>query len=396
MATTTIQPPRLFTERSLHILLLLSTLIPYHTGAFDMASINDMPRELLDQVVWYLQDNKADLISLALVSSAFSSLVQQKLLQAISFTVDEGKLARYPRQFTPLRQLLQTLAVKPEFALHVHSLDLTWYCLSGFNDFELDAETDLRVGLSMMDKLLQNVRSLRYLRYSAPLYGSDYFEPTFLSKNKMRSLTEVVIMETSTIYYVIVAFMRLERIKTLTVGNVIRRSRSEMSLSNSDHHNLGSSPINSLILGGTMSPEDICSFCSIARQLKCLSFGFLYSAEPRNWAIGTVLRPSLFSWAISPSKQSLESLEIQSDRFEALDIDRTRLDLNDFWSLRTLTLPSNFIFTTAVDDPSRDGLWKLLPPQLEHLKVSLLEIKLTFLTADSVDIIRRGPRACWD
>jgi hypothetical protein len=332
-----------------------------------MASFEDIPPELLSQIVWHLEDDVPSLLSATLVSSSFNTLVQPVLHNKLTFVLNDGHIARMPQQQVPIYKFLERLDMQPDLARLTRHIDLTWYCHNGFQDFPLEDNAEGGESLAVINSILELLPSLRSLKFSAPVFGMGFFKPVFLETNKMEFLTDISIQETYTTHDTIAALMCLPRIKSLAVSSIMRSSPMTPRIPDRFRHRQSS--ISNLYFGNSITLEDLSSLLLLTRALETLSFECRYAPDPWNWAMGATLSPGNFSTTLAPARHSLVALAIRSDAFNPLDIDGTRLDLHEFLHLRTLALASNFIFTTALDDHVRDGLWALLPPNLQNLNV---------------------------
>lgn len=81
------------------------------------------------------------------------------------------------------------------------------------------------------------------------------------------------------------------------------------------------------------------------------------------------LSPFRIFKSLEPTKVTLTELRLYSGDQHWPTNDGTRLDLSSFTALKILDIPHLLLFCSPGPDPSRDGTYLLLPPNLEHLKV---------------------------
>ncbi|CAJ2500605.1 Uu.00g034580.m01.CDS01 [Anthostomella pinea] len=117
-----------------------------------------------------------------------------------------------------------------------------------------------------------------------------------------------------------------------------------------------------------------------APNLTCLSLGLPGSSTEVNrkysddssslgYDLDGPVQPRLYGELLAPVKSSLTSLELDADNVHYPSHDGSRIDLSAFANLTTLKLSCALVFGSDMAPALNEGLWRLLPPRLEHLSV---------------------------
>lgn len=135
------------------------------------------------------------------------------------------------------------------------------------------------------------------------------------------------------------------------------------------------SRLSTLYFGGIVHvPEDelsrLLQRTPSLKKLRCAIPGpKAYTEPPQLFTHGRAM--SAVAKSLEPIQHCLNHLVIRQGRnTDWASYDDSRLDLSQFKSLTTLEAPAECFFRARKADPSRNGVYALLPPTLEELDVS--------------------------
>ena len=223
--------------------------------------------------------------------------------------------------------------------------------------------------------LLRNIELLRVRCHRKCLpFTLDFLD---IDRNSAPNLRQFYLPWFGTSFKEIVEYLQIPGLETLYVSFPASvKLRSDLLEVRRD---LQPSDLAKLYLGSSYFPiSELSSLLAMLSNLKTLSLGLPFPDAREETVDGVhaseqkrMLSPVCIGNLLESFRHSLVDLRLWKERHRsAFNVhDGSRLDLSSFEKLRTLNLPSDCLFVSDGPDPSRDGLWKLLPPQLEDLKV---------------------------
>jgi hypothetical protein len=340
-----------------------------------MVKLQELPTELLSEIFSYLAWDKQLLRNLALQCKCFSLAVRPILLRNIVLTPNGG-----PKSLK-LELFNRSICEAPLLASMVRSLSIIW------------SESSIKLH-GNIDSLLSRLTALRVLKVQN---SSDHapFKNNFLNVNNMNKLTEVALNDTNLTVEILVRYIFLENIHRLSV--LWLRNPAPPTFDLLGYHEAewpapslpkgktpGSSPLVVLDLGPIFHlPEpvlkEILSWPKALRQLRSTIPG---QNDPGRFGVSkqllSTLSPESISRALSPTKDTLEDLELIDTTCEWPGHDETRMDLSDFKALRKIWVPSTCFFKNFTYGVKREGMYMLLPPSLVDLRASPSSFFLSF------------------
>jgi hypothetical protein len=297
---------------------------------------------------------KSSLLPFTLASRRLSAIARTALHSHVSLRLDslEENTPASRRFFRFYRHIQESKNTR----YMVHSLDFQWVAIGMIDQAR-----------SLITNMLEKLTSLQ--RISITAYGDSIsFQLSLFGQNKLENLSYAEIDSAYLNPATVMNLMRLKRIKCIEIV----RSDMKGSLGSTLQH---SSPLTTLDLGEICLPKNtLRSLLEMTKELKMLECGVpngeqLQVANRRGY-IQNNLSPAEILSAILPVQQTLRKLVLCDVYQNYWPIhDGSRLDLSGFTALKTIKVPSNLLFQAAEADPSRDGVYRLLPRSLEWIKV---------------------------
>ena len=330
-----------------------------------MATISDLPAELLQQLLQNFEDDKATLCQLCLVSPLFAIVAQELLLRHLDLSVDPGPTGIE----THFDKVIKLLDEKPDLSKHVQGL--TIYSPYGWNQ-SLDS-------IERTVNLLSRATSLRSLDFNHELMAAEHEDHPFirfLKASPLPRLAKLRIRNPFIQWAIFLELLHLPKLELLVL-DILPAIPS-----------LTVSPPLSFVYPG--SPQRTCWLRKLdiacwRRQLDSTLNELLVTVtrlEELTLRIETEEFVSASSFTCIPSDVT-KALKPVQDTLKVLNItgpaispagDTSRLDLSAFTRLEKVDVISNFFFTDDNADDARDGLYKLLPQSLLDLRVSFPSI----------------------
>lgn len=378
--TSTVPPHRILFLSSTNLETGCKKAVP-----FDMMHLQDFPNEILTKIFSQIAGYSA--FELSTLSRFFYKLMRPIIYQRkinicfgdpeITFQsswLQRAKNAQPPRApDTTYRCLLLLRSVKenPDIGPLIAEVEFQWeVVLEEINSVE------------MANQLLKTLPNLKTLVIQAKRWqiSIDSY-PHFLEVNSMLMLKDVTLFDKQLTTNTVNRYLSLPHLQKLAIRCGLNGSYEEVD------ETLHNSSLRVLDLSGGYHTRAEIVHAIFKSHSKITSFyGTLFGTEKyseysrTSGYIASLLSPVEISDTMAPLQNSLERLELQLCVCKWIDRghDGTRMDLSMMNNLRILQCPSKCFFPPQVGGvaPSRAGLYKLLPPNLEELTVSSLSSPL--------------------
>lgn len=205
------------------------------------------------------------------------------------------------------------------------------------------------------------------------------FTPDFLKTNPALNLRKLQLTGPSNLNHFI-EYLKIPSLDDLGVDHpsLFERLRPDVVETRAA---LARSEVSTLYLGTTHLPlSELSMLLGLFSSIKTLRMGTPFSdaegdiirqPEWRNWTFA--LSPRSVRSLIGQFRHTLVNLWLWNDNYPPRwsSHDRSRLDLSKFEMLRKVHVPSDCFFASHTPDATREGVWRLLPPRLEDLKVNI-------------------------
>ena len=332
-----------------------------------MATLERLPAEILYNIATFLSYSLKDLSHLAMVNSAFYQTVSPLVYRSIDL-----ELRRVDDTWNPKCELLiRSMSERLQLAKYINHI--------GLRTFKLHDEETTKVN-AHANNLLRPLRNLHSLELEAK--GPLHFRYAFTGavNGAFSTLERVRLSNRDMEYDDVCIFLHLKNIRKVKVEALDYRTLRPGLI---DATLFGTTSLLGLEITTVHLPEEVLTeIVRLPKSLSSLSiktpglqkpsytFGGLDFANKAKMA--RLLSPSKITNAIQPVQTTLTSLYISENSHTSWpNHDRTRLDLSSFTALQLLSVPSHLIFPQKLPrPPSRNGLYRLLPPSLHELSIT--------------------------
>ena len=351
-----------------------------------MSSINALPEEVLSKVISFIQHDHAALRALTHVSHDFNCSTLPYLVRHISFII------RKPDHSfsTSFELFMRSLHENNKIALYVQTVKLRWSTGTSITK-------NNRRAYSRANDLLRELPNIRILSLSIIGPLPVPFDHGFLDTNPLPLLREFKLFDFNATAAHIAKYMIITPVKTMKIERLNVHAPLSRSIRETSPCRI--SKLSSLRLPyfhlPTSTLSDILCLPQSLEILHCtlpgdqeLRFGALQAS------MRTALSPAAMTRVLEPVKDTLVELRLDDGILTRWPShDRSRIDFSQLNALRRLGISSSclFPFPTA-KEKEREGLWRLLPSQLEELDVSCptLHYKPTYLSSSSLHLRLQG------
>jgi hypothetical protein len=318
-----------------------------------MTTITKLPPELTLNILSSLEEDKAALSRLSLVSSFFVEVAQQLLLRHLVLLVDMP----LDGCETPFDKIIALFDKKPHLSVHVQTLVLS------SRHSGLESSKSIIRALN----LLNRVTSLRYLGLKnalmLPLWDmSPLISDPFLKTNPLTRLTKLKLRSPWISWSDIAILLYLPSLDHLSL-DYLPPGHASPTLSGCRGKIC---PVRTLELWtwrGQSGPL-LKSVLELTNKLEFLRLK-MESAESFVSQSYTALE---IGEAMVPVRDTLKVLRVEGGC--CIDVHPgSRLDLSGFKVLKKVDVLSSLMFSARTADRSREGLYKLLPCSLVELQV---------------------------
>ncbi|KAK2782892.1 hypothetical protein FQN52_000532 [Onygenales sp. PD_12] len=312
-------------------------------------SLNNLPPELIDQIVSDDCLERYDLASLALVNRGLSKAVLPALYRDVTL------YRNFKGPSSSFTDLIRTITARPELATHTRSVNVV--SVSSGLDVEIDA---LRLFHSI-ESLWVNATTRLDLDCILPgnplakLRFLEFYTPLPIPFDDMAR------------------FIQLPALESLTVGREFGTSSEPASSVRKIEHR---SSLKTLII--STSSDYSAELDLLLPNCPALTLLAYIIKKPTNTYLGDV-HPGPLSQALSHCRETLVSLELVYQNDESVG-EETAVDLTCLTNLKTLRANSIFLFQKPADSnpADRQGFYSRLPPSLETLKISFPRSRCAF------------------
>lgn len=329
--------------------------------------------DIIHEILSHLADDKAALCALATTNQGIGRVAQKFIFQHIDLYVQAPSLG----ESTPYDLLFRTINTQTCLASRVRTVKLRWY-----NDIP-GYSVQPSVVNARANQILESLPNLQRLEIANASHTCSPFVPTFLERNPVPNLREVVLSDSKTSVREIARYMRLPNLCALQT--VFMDPHAEFHLNPNDpysgHNKRPASRLLNLDLGSSshLPAAQLHRLLQIPQSvsiLQCALPGTEPSPKnplPHRTKVPHPLSPTSIADALSPLRATLTELRIVNGPATQWPAhDNSRMDLTPFAMLETLALPATLLFNPETSYESRKGVWKFLPPSLKNLHVSRL------------------------
>lgn len=327
-----------------------------------MAVIEDVPPEILSKILLhvinglYVHQRARFMCSLSTLSRQFYFVLQPLIFRRVHIAFQPGP-ARCALLFRSLNE-------DPSLIEMVHDLGVSWL---------LPVREKPN---NEADELLKILTSLRSLLIHSK-WNHEHFPTQFLDVNPMRNLTTVTLRGLQLTPDDIRKYLVLDHVEHMTIGCPFVGDFSESIDIDGKTSRLLSLYIHS---ASHIPPElllNILKICPKIVELRCAppGRGVQQGLDDSTLRLGDRLSPELISKALSPSKSTLQRLELVPSPCEWPGHDGSRMDLSMMKALRYIHCPSQCFFIPRTPFNTRVGLYGLLPSCLEELSVREVSVE---------------------
>ena len=272
---------------------------------------------------------------------------------------------------------METLMNNSELAAYVRNVDLEW---DGPRDFKAKyPENDGGLANKKTNELLSLLPNVEYVRVKT---DPDCLPLTldFLARNRAMKLRKLRLPWLGVSLNDVVAYLAIPNLDDLGVDYPSSKQKLQLDILRC-REGLPRSALSRLYLGtGFRNISELSLFFTLFTSIKVLALGIpLQDAEvPTGQAPehepNLCLSPGSIANMLCPFQDMLVELWLCNQFSSSTETahDGTRIDLSGFPALKKLTLPPSCLFPSKLPNKAREGVWRLLPPHLETLTVSLL------------------------
>ena len=272
---------------------------------------------------------------------------------------------------------MDSLTSKPVLAAYVRNVDLEW---DSPREYKAQApENDDGLANKKTNELLALLPNIEYLRVQT---NPDClpFTPDFLARNRAVKLRKLRLPWLGVSLNDVVAYLAIPNLDNLLVDYPSRKQILQPDILRS-REGLPRLTLSQLYLGtGNRRISELSTFLTLFSDIKVLEMGIpLQDTEEHTNQLPISeselgLSPGGIAKMLRPFQDSLVELWLCNDFSHAIEAphDGTRMDLSSSPSLKKLTLPPSCLFPSKAPNAARGGVWRLLPPKIESLKVSVL------------------------
>jgi hypothetical protein len=349
----------------------------HHSNTGDMASLTDLPEDILYLIAIYFSHDLATLCVLSVVTSTFRHATRGLLLKHNKDLSPEKKLILLP--YATRNQELGALLTSWYLNLDDHDAGgahaipelKTVLALPALEELVLERSNQFYKFLGGTPGMGRIVNHYRQLREGRPVERD--FECAFLDNaeydfNNVRTVHLKHEFSTTEI----LRFMVLPGVREVkaTALGIMRAYRLPQELADT------TSNVTCLALGGgwtwSMEPETLHSILAIfpnLRELKCqVPVSAILTGPSGGTTVTRPVSPAGLSHALQPVRATLRKLELLNWRHK-VPYDGTHMNLLNFAVLQELEIASSCLMPDGPPCVERNGVCGLLPPRLRHLKV---------------------------
>lgn len=328
-----------------------------------MTALPDLPIEILTNIMSLVIGEGNPIPFLCSISTL--GRIFHHTLRAFIFNKIEIKsellFTEGPAKYT---LLMRSLKENPSLAGLVHEIKIEW-------------KRGVQETYRLVNELLCLLTNLKSLH----LFAEDYeesFQPYFLKVNSMPFLKNVVLDDEYLSMENIQQYLVLESVEKMKIASYFPGSFSNSSEMRGRTSRLLSLDVDENFHIPLESLHEILKICPRIESLRLAIPGKGKSGSERYYLVDgpyklvtTPLSPLQLSGALVVASNSLQRLEILACECQWPSIDKTRMDLNLMSALKYISCPAKCFFSETLGQSyaSRQGLYKLLPPGLEELRV---------------------------
>ncbi|KAK2812426.1 hypothetical protein FQN50_001427 [Emmonsiellopsis sp. PD_5] len=316
-------------------------------------SLNNLPPELIDQILSDHCLKRYDLASLALVNRRLSKAVLPALYRDVTL------YRNFKGPSSSFTDLIRTVTARPELAKYTRSVSVV--SISSGLDVEIDAL-----------RLFHSIESLR-VNATARLDLACVLPANPLAKLQcLEFYTPLPIP-----FDDMARFIQLPALESLTVGRELETSSEPASSVRKIEHR---SSLKTLIISA--SSDYSAGLDLLLPNCPALTLFAYIIKKPTNTYLGDV-HPGPLSQVLSHCRETLVSLELGYQNDESVG-EETAFDLTCLTNLKTLRANSIFLFQKPADSnpADRQGFYSRLPPSLETLKITFPRSRCAFRSKD--------------
>ncbi len=342
-----------------------------------MAFIAKISDEIIREIGMYFLDEKATLCALALTQSRIYTATRGLIFRKLEVWMQGSPIVGFHQTGQRLRileryeKLMKIFEYQPELGNYTQVLVLGW----GTNPVWL-ANNGANERATTLLRLTPNIRSLEIRNFS---HQSEPFTPPPHLLHHLHLLQHVTTSDPRTKVHDVLQMMQLPDLQHLIIRFMDVRARliaqNITSAVDTAKH------LNHLVLAPRthLNFLAVTSLLSIASRLESLSLnlpGLLYE----NAALGAQrqrilemvddMSPASIRQCIQPLRETLVELNLVDAGVQWPGHDGTRLNLRDFECMKRLSVRAACLLVPNRAWGARDGLFKLLPKNIEEINVS--------------------------
>ena len=346
--------------------------------------LTSVPDDIFHTIVSDTSLDKSSLRALSLANRRFAEPAQQQLVRNVDILVPFAGLTA-DGVSTAFTLFVLTIRERPDLARSVRAVTLKWCYGNGTHQ----KDQDLCFSVNHLLEKLPNIRSLSLAADELPhnpiqlgIRPQLAFQPNFLLVNPMLSIRDVRISDNRLTAADVRKYISLPSLRTLGVS--LMDVQTDIPLTGLKTIGYKSTALSILILLGFHLPEqELQELLQWPRKLKTLACsipGREQHGRKDIWhkpKMNHLLSPASLTRALEPVKHSLVNLWIEDSGTDWPGHDDSRIDLNDFSSLKSLLVLASCLFITQAPQPSRVWVHKLMPPSLEKVEVYSRSLSFT-------------------
>ena len=349
---------------------------PVESGnpSIKMASIRILPEEVLSNAISFLQRDRASLRALTLVNREFNCSSWRILVRRIDFRVPQMDTS----SSTSFGLFMRSLHENEKIALYVQTVTLRWCEGTG-------TTTANETAYSRANDLLRQLPNVRTLAFEGFGRRPVAFDHSFLEANSLPLLRDLTLIDNTltdrntaanhVAKYMISTPVQKIRVFHLNVFVTAPLNRSIVPVSSSRISKLSNLRLGIFHLNTSTLFDILC----LPKALEILSCTIPSDEEPSfddfyNVPVHGALSPAAMTRVLEPVKDTLVELCL-GDGIPMIggSHDGSRTDLSEWKALRRLDIASSCFFPFPhVQGKEREGLWRLLPREIEELDVRRL------------------------
>jgi hypothetical protein len=335
----------------------------------------EWPQELIFQVLNDAAVGLHEKCNLARVNHRMHQLVLPLLYQSIQINIPEPKTGDGRKD--AFRSFKNALSENADLPSLIQKLDVSWHCVQHglaepYPEDHVVIEPDIGRGINKLLDLVPKIQTLVLQRVSRRRQGRTYLPPDdwggiyecpFLYGPQLNNLRELRLLGLSIGINTIALIMRLPKLKVLEVQRLAQNSEPI-----EEKHLSIRSTVKELHLGPYCKPHaDMELLFQWSGGLETLSYDlgvYLGRRQPPD--------PSTLSRLLAPHTNTLVDIKLSGADNSVIHMDS--INFRPFSKLKKLVIANKLLFpchfgTHEEQAPYRNGVYKRLPPSLEHFEV---------------------------